>query len=48
MHGRVVNKDSALLHHFFQMAKVQRVSAIPTSAHKHRFQRIVQPPEYIA
>lgn len=43
MHGGVIDKDSAYLHHFFQMArnrgfaKAQWVSCVPTGAHQHRF-----------
>lgn len=48
MHGGVVNKNAALLHHFFQMPKAQGVSCVPTGAHQHHFQWIVQSLEYIA
>jgi len=48
VYGKVIDKDTALLHHFFQMAKAQRVSRVPTRAHQHHFQRVVQPLENLA
>jgi hypothetical protein len=33
----VVNKDATLPHHFFQVAKAQRVSCAPTGAYQHHF-----------
>lgn len=48
MHRGVINKDSAFLHHFLQMAKTQWVGSAPTGAHQHHFQRIVQALEYLA
>jgi hypothetical protein len=48
MHRGVINEDTALLHHFLDMAKAQRVSHIPAHAGEHDFQQVVQPFEDLA
>ena len=42
MHRGVVDKYTALPHHFLDVAKAQRVSHIPAYAREHDFQWVVQ------
>src|ERR1035437_8156997 len=47
MQGGVVNKNTALLHHFLHMSQTQRVGHVPAHASQHDFQRVVEPFEHL-
>jgi hypothetical protein len=48
VHRRMVNRDSALAHHLFQMPKAQRVRRVPAHASHHYFQWIVEPKNHLS
>ena len=48
MYGGVINKYTALLHHFLDVAQAQRVGHVPAHAGQHHFKSVVQPLESIA
>ena len=43
-----VHEYTALLHHFFYVAKAQRVGHIPTHEGQHNLKRLMQPLETLA
>ena len=48
VHRRVVNVDTALAYHFFEIAQTQRISHIPPHAYQNYIKRIVKALEYLA
>ena len=43
MHGRVVNENTTLLHHFFNMSQTERVGHVPAHANEHDFKWVMKP-----
>ena len=41
-HGRVVNENTTLLHHFFNMSQTERVGHVSAYANKYDFQWVMK------
>jgi hypothetical protein len=48
MHGRMIDADSTLGDHLFNMTQAQRIGNVPAYAHQDRVERVMQTLEHSA